>query len=125
MSGNLDPVEPEPADDESADAERHAEVADSLSLALLLLLERLSPVERAVFLLHDVFAYEYGEVAAVVGGTEAGTRRLAVRARRHVVANRPRLAHARAEPDGRPTHVMTIGVLDGVVQTVRTNTPGA
>ena len=50
---------------------REAETADSLSMAFLLLLERLSPVERAVFLLHDVFGYGYDEVAAIVGKSEA------------------------------------------------------
>ena len=57
---------------------------ESLSLAFLVLLERLSPVERAVFLLRDVFAYPYAEIANIVGKTEANCRQLAVRARRHV-----------------------------------------
>ncbi len=60
---------PEPllTDADAPDGARHAEDADSLSMAFLLLLERLSPVERAVFLLHDVFDYGYDEVAAIVG----------------------------------------------------------
>ena len=66
------------------DAAAHAEDADSLSMAFLLLLERLSPVERAVFLLHDVFDYDYDEVAGIVGKSEDNCRQLAVRARRHV-----------------------------------------
>ncbi len=92
---------PEPllADDRADAVETHAEEADSLSLAFLVLLERLSPVERAVFLLHDVFAYEYGEIAAIVGKTEGNTRQLAVRARRHVDDNRPRFEASRAERD--------------------------
>src|SRR5919198_632543 len=62
---------PEPlvsaGDDLAGDPQAHAETADSLSLAFLVLLERLSPVERAVFLLHDVFGYGYEEIARVVG----------------------------------------------------------
>jgi RNA polymerase sigma-70 factor (ECF subfamily) len=74
--------EPGPAD--------HAEIADSLSLAFLVVLETLSPVERAVFLLHDVFDYGYDEVARIVGKSEENCRQIAVRARRHVEARRPR-----------------------------------
>lgn len=67
------------------------EQADSLSMAFLLVLERLNPVERAVFLLHDVFGYGYDRVAEIVGKTGANCRQLAVRARRRVEAERPRL----------------------------------
>jgi RNA polymerase sigma-70 factor (ECF subfamily) len=82
---------PEPllTDDED-DPARHAEVADSLSLAFLVLLESLSPEQRAVFLLHDVFDYPYDEVARIVGKSEANARQLAARARRHVDERRPR-----------------------------------
>lgn len=59
-----------------------AELADSLTFAFLVLLDRLTPVERAVLLLHDVFGYRFGEVAAVVDRTEAATRQLASRGRR-------------------------------------------
>jgi RNA polymerase sigma-70 factor (ECF subfamily) len=92
---------PEPllTDEHAVDAVQHAEDADSLSMAFLLLLERLSPVERAVFLLHDVFDYGYDEVAGIVGKSEANTRQLAVRARRHVEENRPRFEASRAERD--------------------------
>ena len=82
---------PEPlltGEDESP--ERHAEVADSLSQAFLVLLESLSPVERAVFLLREVFDYDYDEVARIVGKSESNARQLAVRARRHVDDGRPR-----------------------------------
>lgn len=72
------------------DPERQVEMADSLSYAFLLLLESLTPEERAVLLLHDVFDYGYGEVAEIVGKSEANARQLAVRARRHVAAGRPR-----------------------------------
>jgi RNA polymerase sigma-70 factor (ECF subfamily) len=72
------------------DAARVVEDADSLSMAFLLVLERLSPVERAVFLLHDVFDFGFAEVASIVGRSEANCRQLAVRARRHVEEHRPR-----------------------------------
>jgi RNA polymerase sigma-70 factor, ECF subfamily len=76
---------PEPllTDDES-DAERHAETADSLSMGFLVLLESLTPVERAVFLLREVFEYDYPEIASVVGKSEENCRQIAVRARRQV-----------------------------------------
>lgn len=70
------------------------ELAQELSVALLLALERLSPLERAVFLLHDVFEADFGEVAAALGRSEAACRQLAVRARAHVKAARPRFAVA-------------------------------
>jgi RNA polymerase sigma-70 factor (ECF subfamily) len=79
------------------DAAASTEDADSLSMAFLLLLERLSPVERAVFLLHDVFDYSYEEVARIVGKSEDNTRQLAVRARRHVEQNRPRFDSSREQ----------------------------
>lgn len=67
-----------------------ADLSDSLSLALLVVLENLTPVERAVFLLHDIFDFEYADVAGVVGKTEVNCRQIAARARRHVDARRPR-----------------------------------
>ncbi|MFN2561329.1 MAG: RNA polymerase sigma-70 factor [Jatrophihabitans sp.] len=75
-------------------AEQSAE-ADSLSMAFLLVLERLGPVERAVFLLHDVFGYEFTEIAPVVGRSPDACRQVAVRARRHVTAQRPRFEASR------------------------------
>lgn len=63
---------------------------ESISMALLVVLESLSPVERAVFLLHDVFDYGYDEVAEIVGKSRENCRQLALRARRHVEARRPR-----------------------------------
>jgi RNA polymerase sigma-70 factor, ECF subfamily len=79
----------------AADPGSLAEQADSLSMAFLLLLERLSPVERAVFLLHDVFGYGYDEVAQIVGKGEDNCRQLALRARRHVGEARPRFEASR------------------------------
>jgi RNA polymerase sigma-70 factor (ECF subfamily) len=72
------------------DPARHAETADSLSLAMLVLLESLSPEQRAVLLLHDVFGYGYPEIATIVGKREDNVRQLASRARHHVEDRRPR-----------------------------------
>jgi RNA polymerase sigma-70 factor (ECF subfamily) len=82
---------------DAADPPGQAEQADSLSMAFLLLLERLSPVERAVFLLHDVFSYDYREIAGIVGKTEDNCRQLALRARRHVTEHRPRFEASRSK----------------------------
>jgi RNA polymerase sigma-70 factor (ECF subfamily) len=83
---------PEPllSDEGAADPSAQAELADSLSLAFLVLLERLSPVERAAFLLREVFAYPYDEIAEVIGKSEGNARQLVSRARRHVDDERPR-----------------------------------
>ena len=72
------------------DPARSAELADSVSMAALLLLERLSPLERAVFVLREVFAYDFADVAAAVGRSEAACRQLLVRARHHIDSGRPR-----------------------------------
>jgi RNA polymerase sigma-70 factor (ECF subfamily) len=92
---------PEPllTDGGDDDPAAHAERADSLSMAFLMVLERLSPVERAVFLLHDVFDYGYPEIASIVGKTETNCRQLAARARRHLAANRPRFDSSRRDRD--------------------------
>jgi len=67
-------------------------MADDLSIALLVTLERLSPLERAAFLLHDVFDMDYGDIAGTLGRTEDACRQLAARARQHVRQERPRFA---------------------------------
>jgi RNA polymerase sigma-70 factor (TIGR02957 family) len=72
------------------DPARHAEMADSLSLAMLVLLERLSPEQRAVLLLRDVFDYDHAQIAQIIGKSEDNVRQLATRARRHVEERRPR-----------------------------------
>jgi RNA polymerase sigma-70 factor (TIGR02957 family) len=91
---------PEPIiTDGDDDPARHAETADSLSLALLVLLESLSPEQRAVLLLHDVFDYGYPEIAAIVGKSEDNIRQLATRARRHVQQRRPRFQTTREHRD--------------------------
>jgi RNA polymerase sigma-70 factor (TIGR02957 family) len=91
---------PEPIiTDGNDDPARHAETADSLSLALLVLLESLSPEQRAALLLHDVFDYGYPEIAAIVGKSEDNVRQLATRARRHVQQRRPRFHTTREQRD--------------------------
>jgi RNA polymerase sigma-70 factor (ECF subfamily) len=82
---------PEPiVTDRSADPEQQAELSDSLSMAFLVLLERLTPPERAVLLLRDVFGYGFDEVAELIDKTEAACRQLAVRAREKVQEGKPR-----------------------------------
>ncbi|MFI6061347.1 RNA polymerase sigma-70 factor [Streptomyces sp. NPDC051286] len=89
---------PEPLlTDPYEDPERSAELADSVSMAALLLLERLSPLERAVFVLREVFGFGYAEVASAVRRSEAACRQLAVRARRHMDAGRARFEADRKE----------------------------
>jgi RNA polymerase sigma-70 factor (ECF subfamily) len=82
---------PEPlVEDPAPGPASRAELADSLSLALLVLLERLTPVERAAYLLREVFGYQYAEIANVIEQTEVNSRQLVTRARKHLEANRPR-----------------------------------
>ncbi|MFF7545292.1 RNA polymerase sigma-70 factor [Streptomyces canus] len=89
---------PEPLlDDPYEDPERAAELAESVSMAALLLLERLSPLERAAFVLREVFDFGFPEVAAAVGRSEAACRQLVSRARRHMAAGRPRFEADREE----------------------------
>ena len=89
---------PEPiVTDEGADPDRHAEVADMVSYAFLALLERLSPEQRAVLLLRDVFEYEYPEIASIVGTSPENARQLASRARRNVTERRPRFEATRED----------------------------
>jgi RNA polymerase sigma factor (sigma-70 family) len=81
------------------DPARHAETADSLSLAMLVLLESLSPEQRAVLLLHDVFDYWYSEITAIVGKSEDNVRQLATHARRHVKQRRTSFQTTREQHD--------------------------
>jgi RNA polymerase sigma-70 factor (ECF subfamily) len=82
---------PEPlVEDPAPGPASRAELADSLSLALLVLLERLTPVERAAYLLREVFGYGYAEIADIIERTEANSRQLVTRARKHLEASRPR-----------------------------------
>jgi RNA polymerase sigma-70 factor (TIGR02957 family) len=79
------------------DPARHAEMADSLSLAFLVLLESLSPEQRAAFLLREVFDEPYARIAEIVGTSEQNARQLAARARRHVEERRPRFEASREQ----------------------------
>jgi RNA polymerase sigma-70 factor (ECF subfamily) len=82
---------PEPlVEDPAPGPASRAELGDSLSLALLVLFERLTPVERAAYLLREVFGYEYAEIADIIERTEVNSRQLVTRARKHLEANRPR-----------------------------------
>jgi RNA polymerase sigma-70 factor (ECF subfamily) len=81
----------------TTDPAEHAEQADSLSMAFLVLLEALSPLERAVFLLHDVFSYRYDEIAGIVDRNEVACRQLASRARQRVTEGKPRFATSRRQ----------------------------
>ncbi|MET7847415.1 RNA polymerase sigma-70 factor [Streptomyces avermitilis] len=109
---------PEPLlTDPYEDPEQSAELADSLSMAALLLLERLSPLERAVFVLREVFAFGFPEIASAVGRSEAACRQLAVRARRHMDAGRPRFEADRKEREelaGRFFDALREGNVDGL-----------
>jgi len=86
---------PEPISTEP-DVAEHAELADSVELALLVVLETLSPLERAVFVLREAFGLPFAEIAGVIGREEAATRQLARRARAHVDERRPRFEVDRA-----------------------------
>jgi RNA polymerase sigma-70 factor (TIGR02957 family) len=91
---------PEPVlTDGQDDPAHHAEMADSLSLAMLVLLERLSPEQRAVLLLRDVFDYGYDEIAAILGKSRDNVRQIASRARKHVEQGRPRFSTSREQRD--------------------------
>jgi RNA polymerase sigma-70 factor, ECF subfamily len=113
---------PEPLltdDDPRLDPARQAEQADSLSLAFLVLLEQLTPVERAVFLLHDVFGYGFDEIAEIVGKSPDNCRQLALRARRHVDDKKPRFEASREERErlaARFFDAVTDGNVDALVE---------
>ena len=88
---------PEPVVDEVFDADTAGDLAHDLSVALMLVLERLSPLERAAFLLHDVFGLDFAQVGRALERGEAACRQLAARARAHIEAGRPRFAASREE----------------------------
>ena len=111
---------PEPlvTDQGTGDPAEHAEQADSLSMSFLVLLERLTPIERAVFLLHDVFDYDFEEVGRIVRRTPATCRQHAVRARRFIAENRPRFDTDEAERDELVSRFFAAaerGDLDGLI----------
>ena len=109
---------PEPLLMDEGDPAQGVADADSLSMSFLLVLERLSPVERAVFLLHDVFGYEYREVAEIVERSPDNCRQIGVRARKHVNEHAPRFEASREERDAlaeRFLAAFTDGDVDGLV----------
>ena len=111
---------PEPLVAETeADVERHAEMADSLSMAFLVLLESLGPVERAVFLLREVFEYGYDEIAQIVDKSEANCRQIFNRARRHIETGTPRFEASTRERDELARRFLAAcerGDLDGLLE---------
>ncbi len=91
---------------------------ESISMAFLVLLESLSPLERAVFLLREVFDYEYSEIAQITGRDEAACRQLFSRAKKHIREHRPRFPaspEAHAEMVGRFMEACTAGDIDGLM----------
>jgi RNA polymerase sigma-70 factor, ECF subfamily len=88
----LGPWLPEPLITEEDTLATQAEAQESLSMAFLVLLERLTPPERAVFLLHEVFDYSYAEIAEIIGKEEAACRQIFARAKKFIVAQRPRFS---------------------------------
>lgn len=110
---------PEPLiTDQASDPLGLIRVDETLSMAFLVLLERLTPIERAVFLLREVFEYEYGEIAAVLAQTEANCRQILSRARQHISAMRPRFEASREERNGllqRFLEAVRTGNMDGLL----------
>ncbi|HJT56664.1 MAG TPA: RNA polymerase sigma-70 factor [Ktedonobacteraceae bacterium] len=106
-----EPILTDTTTSEAADPEKRVETEESISLAFLVLLEQLQPFERAVFLLREVFEYEFAEIAAMLGKTEAACRRSFSRAKAHLRAHRPRF------PASRETHRQ---LLTGYFQAVQT-----
>ena len=104
---------------EDDDPAHRAEIADSLSLAFLVLLETLSPEQRAALLLHDVFGYRYDEIGPIVGKSEQNARQLVSRARRHIEARRPRFRSTREQRD-ELAHRFFAAAQDGDVATLET-----
>jgi RNA polymerase sigma-70 factor (ECF subfamily) len=104
--------------DDRLDPAQQTELVDSLSTAFLVVLEALSPGERAAFLLHDVFGYEYPELARILGRAEPACRQLVTRARRRVSERRPRFEVSREEHTrllNEFLHASAAGDLDGLV----------
>src|ERR671923_1941289 len=95
---------PEPLVASADDPARQAEMADSLSLAFLVLLESLSPEQRAAFLLREVFDEPYDRIAEIVGKREENVRQLAARSRRHVEEGRSRFEASREQRDELARH---------------------
>ncbi len=103
---------PEPVVDESFDDDSAGDLAHDISVALMLILERLSPLERASFLLHDVFGLDFAEVSRALGRSEPACRQLAARARDHIAAGRPRF-HASSEEGRRLASAFQAAAVSG------------
>lgn len=86
----IGPWLPEPLLTAAPEPEAQVALAESLSLAFLVLMERLNATDRAVFLLHDIFDYSFGEIGTIVGKSAAACRQIAHRARERIAADRPR-----------------------------------
>ena len=102
----------------SPDVAEDVELAESVSIAMLTVLETLGPVERAVFLLREVFDVPYDEIAETVDKSAAAVRQIAHRAREHVTARRPRMSVSRAEQQAvveRFLAALTTGDLQGLL----------
>ena len=96
----------------SPDVAEDVELAESVSIAMLTVLETLGPIERAVFVLREVFEVSYGEIAEAVDKSPAAVRQVAHRARKHVVARRPRMAVSRSEQQAAVEQLRT-AIADG------------
>src|SRR5919109_1337889 len=102
----------------SPDVAEDFELAESVSIAMLTVLETLAPIERAVFVLREVFDVPYDEIAQAVGKSEAAVRQVAHRAREHVIARRPRMEVSRGEQQAaveRFQAALTTGDLQGLL----------
>jgi RNA polymerase sigma-70 factor (ECF subfamily) len=109
---------PEPVVDEPLATDIAGDFAHDLSVTLMLVLERLSPLERAAFLLHDVFGLNFAEVAGTLDRGEAACRQLAARARAHIEAGRPRFAASREDGE-RLAVAFLMATETGDMQTLR------
>ncbi len=115
---------PEPLLTSNAPELERTELHDSLSLSFLVLLERLNPVERAVFLLREVFDYDYGDIAKIVEKSEANCRQLFVRAHKHLEEGKPRFTATRSEQESLANHFFAAaqrGDLEALIQFLAPN----
>ncbi len=117
----IGPWLPEPVltPDDPLDPARQAELHDSISMAFLMLLEDLSPLERAIFLLREVFDYDYAEIAQILNRDEAACRQLFSRARKHIAEHRPRFKpdpEAHRQMFSRFIEATSTGDLEGLMQ---------
>lgn len=116
---------PEPLlEDPYRDPERATELFESVSVAALLLLERLSPLERAVFVLREVFGFEYAEIAAIIERSEPASRQLAARARRHMGEGRSRFdadRHSHEQLTARLLTALDSGDMEGLRELMATD----